>query len=240
MHIDLNPLIYSLEPQDNLGFCPTLALLKHGKRKDSEAYIKSIEKKANKLGVNIVTVDLENRIDVGNVVKEIQDKANAVLPIKPFAALEEILIKACIDEEKDIDNYTGEAIFENCTVEAVQEILKFLNISKQAKVCIIGRNLGLQISLSLLDEDFSPTVCHSRTENLETYTKDADVIISVTGVKNLITKSMVKVNALVIDVGLGDVHPEVIQKAYVTPVRNGVGAVTTAILFKHVFETIQG
>lgn len=51
---------------------------------------------------------------------------------------------------------------------------------------------------------------------------------------------MVKVNSAIIDVGLGDVQEDVVLKGYVTPLRNGVGAVTTQILFKHVFETIQG
>lgn len=238
MYIDLKPLIYSLEPKTK-GQAPSIALLKHGEREDSSNYIKSIEKKANQVGANIITINLENRFDVGIVVKEIQAKVNAVLPIKPLKPIEEILIKACIDEKKDIDNFTGEASFENCTIEAINKIIDFLNINPNKHICIVGRHLGLEIALSLLQKDFTPTICHSRTENLEQYTKDADVIISVTGKKGLITKDMVKVNAIVIDVGLGDVEEDVIYKAYVTPIRNGVGAVTTSILFKHLFETIQ-
>ncbi|WP_097025400.1 bifunctional 5,10-methylenetetrahydrofolate dehydrogenase/5,10-methenyltetrahydrofolate cyclohydrolase [Clostridium peptidivorans] len=235
MYINLKPLIYSLE-HNSTEENRTLAILKHGEREDSTNYIKSIERNADQARVSILTLDLENRFDVGKVVKEVQAKVNAVLPIKPLGALEEILIKACMDEEKDIDNFTGEGVFENCTVEAVNKILESLDINSNKRVCVIGRHLGLEIALSLLERDFTPTICHSKTENLEQYTKDADVIISVTGKKGLITKNMVKVNSLVIDVGLGDVSEDVIEKAYVTPVINGVGAVTTQILFKHIFE----
>lgn len=238
MYINLKPLIYSLE-HNSTEENRTLAILKHGEREDSTNYIKSIERNADQARVSILTLDLENRFDVGKVVKEIQAEVNAVLPIKPLGALEEILIKACMDEEKDIDNFTGEGVFENCTVEAVNKILDFLDINSNKRVCVVGRHLGLEIALSLLERDFTPTICHSKTENLEQYTKYADVIISVTGKKGLITKNMVKVNSLVIDVGLGDVSENVIEKAYVTPVINGVGAVTTQILFKHIFETVS-
>lgn len=237
MYIDLTPLIYSLEPTSS-GKRPVLAILKSGKRVDTEAYIKSIQKKAEKLRINILTIDLENRADISKILCEVQAKSDTVLPVKPFTPSEELLIKAYLDYNKDVDNFTGKSKFANCTVEAVKEILNFLHIKPQKRVVIVGRHLGLEIALSLLERDFTPTICHSKTENLEQYTKDADVIISITGVKNLITKDMVNVNSLVIDVGLGDIHPEVIEKANVTPVANGVGAVTTQVLFKHIFGTI--
>ncbi|MBM7869325.1 methylenetetrahydrofolate dehydrogenase (NADP+)/methenyltetrahydrofolate cyclohydrolase [Clostridium pascui] len=237
MYIDLKPLIYSLEPTLS-GERPILAILKSGKRVDNEAYIKSIQKKAEKLGVNILTMDLENIVDISKILCEVQVKSDAVLPIRPFSSTEELIIKAYLDYNKDVDNFAGKSKFENCTVEAVKEILNFLHIKPQKQVVIVGRHLGLEIALSLLERDFTPTICHSKTENLEQYTKDADVIISCTGAKNIITKDMVKVNATVIDVGLGDVEEDVMLKAYVTPVRNGVGAVTTRILFRHIFNTI--
>lgn len=239
MYIDLKPLIYSLEPVANSGQAPVLAIIKHGENQDSESYIKSIQRKADKLGVSTITVDIVNRFDVTKVLDEVQTKADAVLPIKPLWQLEELIIKTCIDFNKDVDNFSGESKFENCTVEAVNKILNFLDISHDKRVCIIGRHLGLQIALSLLERDFTPTICHSKTSNLKLYTQDADVIISCTGVKNLITKDMVKVNATVIDIGLGDVAEDVIEKADVTSVKDGVGAVTTSVLFKHIFETMQ-
>lgn len=237
MYIDLKPLIYILESTASEEK-RILAILKHGVQKDAEAYIKSIQKKAEQLGVNTLIVDLKNRFDVTEALDEVQAKANAILPVKPLGQLEEFIIKAYIDFNKDIDNFGGESRFENCTVEAVNRIIDFLDIKHQSKICILGRHLGLEISLSLLERDFTPTICHSKTKDLEMYTRDADVIISCTGKKGLITKDMVKVNSIIIDVGLGDVSQDVIEKAHVTPVTNGVGAVTTKILFKHIFEPI--
>lgn len=236
MYIDLKDLIDSLKIT-RTG-TPVLAILKHGERADSESYIKSIRRNAEKLGVSTMTVDLANRFDITKILDEVQSTADAVLPVKPFGELEELIIKACIDFNKDIDNFGGEGGFENCTVEAVNKILDFLDITSKSKVVIVGRHLGLDIALSLLERDFTPTICHSKTENLEQYTKEADVIISVTGKRGLITKDMVKVNSLVIDVGLGDVGPGVVEKANVTQVANGVGAVTTQVLFKHIFGAI--
>ncbi|WP_179631908.1 bifunctional 5,10-methylenetetrahydrofolate dehydrogenase/5,10-methenyltetrahydrofolate cyclohydrolase [Clostridium peptidivorans] len=236
MYIDLKELIDSLEPTKKGN--STLAILKHGEREDSTNYIKSIEKKAEQLEVNILTVDLANKLDITKILDEVQVKSDAVLPVKPFTPSEELLIKAYLDYNKDVDNFTGKSKFQNCTVEAVNKILDFLDINSNKHICVVGRRLGLEIALSLLERDFTPTICHSKTENLEQYTKDADVIISVTGKKGLITKDMVKVNSLIIDVGLGDVSEDVIEKAYVTSAKNGVGAVTTAILFKHIFEAI--
>lgn len=99
--------------------------------------------------------------------------------------------------------------------------------------------IGLDIFKVLLNADYSPTIVHSKTPNLESYTTDADVVVSATGVKNLIKKDMVKKNSLVIDVGLGDVAGDVVEVADVTPIKNGVGAVTTAVLFKHIFQTVK-
>lgn len=238
MYIDLKPLIKQLEPKQVVGVNPTLAILKYGDRPDSTNYIESIYNKADKLEINTIVQDLRSAENIESKITEVQELANAILPLNPFPGKLQEIIKGKLDRIKDVDNFTDKSLFNNCTAEAVLEILNFLNIKRQERIIIIGRHIGLEIALSLLKADYSPTICHSKTSDLKLYTQDANVIITATGVKNLITKDMVKVNSTVIDVGLGDIEEDVILKAYVTPIRNGVGAVTTQILLKHILETV--
>lgn len=232
MYIDLKPLM------NNLLAVPVghaiLAVLIYGEHKDSISYIKSIRKRAKDLGVVVIVVDLENVDNVLDKIKEVQALADAVIPIKPFPDIIARVIKLSLDGAKDVDNFTGKDVFKNCTVEAIEEIFKFCNIKKNKRICILGRKLGLQIGMSLLKMDFTPVICHSQTPNSDEYIKESDVIITVTGARGLIKGSMVKRNSLVIDVGLGDVEDDVYKIADVTPEREGVGAITTEILFNHI------
>lgn len=234
MYIDLEQLIRRLEPLEKCN--KTLGIIKCGEHRDSTSYIKSIEKKAKELDIKTILVDLENTEKVYKKIMEIQGLSNAILPIKPFPELIEKFLELNILNFKDIDNFSGESIFENCTAEGILEILKFLGIGIDKHVLVVGRGVGREMGKMLLKNDYTVMVAHSKTRNLELLTRNADVIISATGVKNLIKKDMVKINATVIDVGLGDVDPNVIGKAYVTQIKNGVGAVTTQILFKHLLE----
>lgn len=234
MYIDLEQLIRNLEPLGRGN--KTLGIIKCGEHRDSTSYIKSIEKKAKDLEVRTVLLDLENTDKLYKKIMEIQGLSNAILPIKPFPELIEMFLELNILNFKDIDNFSGKSIFGNCTSESVLEILKFLGVGTDKHVLVVGRGIGKVIAKTLLRNDFTIMVAHSKTRNLELLTRNADVIISATGVKGLIKKDMVKVNSTVIDVGLGDVERGVEEKADVTPVKNGVGAVTTQILFKHLLE----
>lgn len=235
MYIDLEPLIKKLEPKKVEGE-KILGILKYGEHEDSMAYIKSIEKKAEKVGVKIIVQDLKG-VDMPSLkIKEIEQLVDYILPIKPFPQYVSLMLEVILDRYKDIDNFTNESMYLNCTAEAVLRILEYLNIDTNRHVLVIGRHVGLEVFKTLLQKDYTCTIVHSKTNNLEVLTRNADVIISATEVKGLIKKDMIKVNSMVIDVGLGDVEKEVIDKAYVTPIQNGVGAVTTAILFKHILE----
>lgn len=236
MYIDLKPLIYNLEPQ--VGTSPTLAILKYGDREDSTSYIKSIEKKARELGVKLIVQDLKCIENIESKIAEVQELANAILPVNPFPGKLKEIIKTRLDRTKDIDNFTGKSLFDNCTGEAVLEILKYLRIKREKMITIVGSHVGLDIYNVLFKAGYDPKVVNRRTQNSEEYIKNVDVIISCTGVKGLIKKYMIKTGATVIDVGLGDVDKGVAEISDVTPVRHGVGAVTTQVLFRHVLDTI--
>ena len=135
-----------------------------------------------------------------------------------------------------------------CTPAGIMEILKSENVEIKGKHCVVvGRSniVGKPLSLMLLNNDATVTICHSKTENLKEACKNADMLISAVGKKNLITADMVKKDAVVIDVGInrnefgkicGDVDFENVKKvaSYITPVPGGVGPVTVAMLMKNI------
>lgn len=237
-YIDLEPLIKQLEPKRVIGVNPTLAILKYSDRPDSTNYIKSIDNKADKLEVNTIVQDLKCIENIEDKITEVQKLANAILPVNPFPGKLQELIKRKLDRTKDVDNFTGESLFDNCTGEAVLEILKYLRIKREKMITIVGSHVGLDICNVLFKVGYDPRVVNSKTQDAETYIKNADVIVSCTGVKGLIKKDMIRTGATVIDVGLGDVGKDVAEIADVTPVRHGVGSVTTQVLFRHVLDTI--
>lgn len=237
-YIDLGPLIKQLELKQVVGVNPTLAILKYGDSPDSTNYIGSIDNRADKLEINTIVQDLKCIENIESKITEVQELANAILPLNPFPGKLKKIIKSRLDRTKDVDNFTGKSLFDNCTGEAVLEILKYLRIKREKMITIVGSHVGLDICNVLFKVGYDPRVVNRGTQNSEEYIKNADVIISCTGVKGLIKKDMIRTGATVIDVGLGDVDKGVAEIADVTPVRHGVGAVTTQVLMKHIFGVI--
>jgi methylenetetrahydrofolate dehydrogenase (NADP+)/methenyltetrahydrofolate cyclohydrolase len=116
----------------------------------------------------------------------------------------------------------------------------------------VGRSniVGKPLSQLLLNRDATVTIAHSKTKNLGSITKQADILISATGFEHLITKDMVKKGAVVIDVGTtrgengkltGDVDFENVKEiaSFITPVPGGVGPMTIATLMQNTFELFK-
>ena len=134
----------------------------------------------------------------------------------------------------------------------VMELLDMYNVSLKGKnACIVGRSnlVGKPLIQLLLARDATVSICHSKSLDIKSYTKMADVLIVAAGHPNLITKDMVKEGAVVIDVGInkendslvGDVSfDEVSKKAsLITPVPGGVGPMTIASLLKNVVKAYK-
>ena len=155
---------------------------------------------------------------------------------------------------KDVDGLTdisqgkilgGDATFIPCTPKGILEIFDHYKIDLEGKnVVVIGRSdlVGKPIMLECINRNATVTMCHSKTQDLKKYTKNADVLIVAVGKKHLINKTMVKKGVVIIDVGItriegkiyGDVNPNVEEVAsYVTPVPGGVGPMTVAMLLKN-------
>lgn len=190
---------------------------------------------------------------------------HGILLFRPLPGhMDDAAVCAAIAPEKDVDGVTAasmaalyagagedrDRIFAPCTAEACVALLKHYGTELRGKrAVVVGRSLviGKPLAMLLLAEDATVTVAHSRSEDLAAVCRDADVLIAAAGRAGLIGAEHVRAGQTVVDVGIhvlpdgtlcGDVRAaeaEPIVRA-LTPVPGGVGAVTTAVLCKHVIE----
>ncbi len=147
----------------------------------------------------------------------------------------------------------GDPVCWACTPFAVMELLREYGISAAGKHCVVlGRSniVGKPMTLLLLRDNGTVTVCHSRTPDLKEQCLQADILVSAVGKVNLVTADMVKDGAVVIDVAMnrneegklcGDVdYAAVAEKAsFITPVPGGVGPMTRAVLMRNVLAAAK-
>lgn len=243
---------------------PSLAVIQIGEDPASNAYIKGKAKAANEIGMNFrlfqYAFDASEREIVNKIVElnndEYIDGIIVQLPLPSGMSTKRII--NAIDVSKDVDGLTDKSIarfynnrkcFIPCTPQAVMELLKQKEIEVAGKhVVVVGRSnlVGKPLVQLLLKKDATVTVCHSKTEHLEEFTKLADILIVAVGKKHLITADMVKEGATIVDVGItredgklfGDVDFDNVKKkaSYITPVPGGVGPMTVTMLLKNVIE----
>ena len=140
-----------------------------------------------------------------------------------------------------------------CTAEAVMKMLKFYGIDLKGKnTTVVGRSMvvGKPLSMMLLKENATVTICHTRTVDLPKICRSADILIAAAGKAKMITADMVGEGAVVADVGInvdeegnlcGDVDFERAKKkaSYISPVPRGVGSITTSVLAEHVIRAAK-
>ncbi len=246
---------------------PSIAVIQIGDNDASNSYIKAKEKACDEVGIYFRHFKYElgtSELTVINKIKELNNDeyVNGIivqLPL-PDGYNEKRVINTIINS-KDIDGLTdinagrlisGRKTLVPCTAMAVIEMLKRSNVEIESKhVVLVGRGkLTCKPLIQLfLNENATVTVCHSKTLELEKYTRDADILVSATGVNNIITKDMVKDGAVVIDVGVnydtgkisGDVDfDNVIDKvSLITKTPGGVGPMTVTMLIKNAIYCYQ-
>ena len=250
------------------GISPKLAVIMVGENPASKVYIRNKSKACDEIGIeyeeyfldeNVTQKTLNDLIQKLNQTKDV----NGILLQSPLPMHLDInqAFKA-ISYRKDVDGFTpsslgkltiGEDTFISCTPHGVMKILEEYNIDLSGKnVVILGRSniVGKPLLQCCLAQDATVTVCHSRTKNIEEYTKKADVLISAIGRAKYITKDMVKKGAVVIDVGInrneegklvGDVDYQEVENvaSYITPVPGGVGPMTIAMLMSNVLKATK-
>lgn len=248
---------------------PKLKIIRVGEREDDLAYERAAVKRMKSANIDCEVLALPLNIDKETFEDEIKNVVNdnsvhGILVFRPLPKqLNEKDIRFIISPEKDIDCLNpinaakilegDESGFPPCTARAAMEILKYYNIDISGKeATVIGRSMvvGKPLSMMLLKENSTVTICHSKTENLPQVAKRADILIAAIGKSKMITKEYIKENSTVIDVGInaddegnitGDVDTEdcIEKAAFITPVPAGVGSVTTAVLADHVVKACR-
>lgn len=255
------------ELEKKYGRRPHLAVILVGQDPASISYVRGKEKACLEVGIINTTICKEETIEQDALLQLIDtlnqdDSVDGILVQLPLPKhIDETKVIHAIRHDKDVDGFHTENVASlflkqpgmiPCTPKGIMEILKSIPIELQGKkACVVGRSniVGLPIFKLLLDQNATVTVTHSKTENLASYTKEADILIVAVGKSRLITKDMVKEGAVVIDVGInrdpltnklcGDVDfDSVVEKAgYVTKVPGGVGPMTICCLLENTIET---
>lgn len=249
---------------------PTLAILGVGENPSDMSYKRGILKKASEIGINVKEVILDINVSQEDFDLELnklnKDKdINGILMFRPLPkTLDEEKARNMIAPQKDIDGCSDlslAGIFTNtklgfppCTAEACMKILSYYDIPLSGKnVCVIGRSLviGKPVSMMALNENATVTICNSKTKDLPSIARKADILISCIGKLSYITKDFVNSNQVIIDVGInwdekigkisGDVKFDEVEPLckMITPVPGGVGGVTSLILISHTIDAYK-
>jgi methylenetetrahydrofolate dehydrogenase (NADP+)/methenyltetrahydrofolate cyclohydrolase len=249
------------------GRPPGLAVVIVGRDAPSTVYLERILRGCAKVGIHAAFVELEGEATESSVVATIRD-LNAdptvdgvivQMPLPPTIRLRSVV--DAIDPAKDIDGihplnagllrlgYDG---FLPATAHAAVEILRRsgIEIAGQDAV-VVGRSpvVGMPAAFLLVKEDATVTVCHSRTRDLASHVRRADIVVVAAGRPKLIRGDMLKPGAVVVDVGInvvdghlvGDVDfPSAVDVASaITPVPGGIGPLTNALLLTHLIRAAE-
>ena len=241
-----------------------LAIILVGDDEASKIYIKNKEKYCYMVGIDVEKYKLSSETEekeIINLIDKLNNDESVTGIILQSPVPEGIDFNKCsnlIKPEKDVDGFTKNNIYYlylgkktvlPCTVKGIIKLLEYYKIPiSGSNVVIVGRGniVGHPLSLAFENMDATVTLAHSKTQNLAEITKNADILISATGVKHLITKDMVKYGSTVIDVGVtrvdgkiyGDVDFENIKDIarYITPNPGGVGPMTVAMIIDNLVE----
>ena len=246
------------------GIVPCLTILRVGQREDDLAYERAAMKRCDLVGIAVKSVVLPESVTQEELLAAVEcinndDSVHGCLIFLPLPKhLDEDGVRQALSPAKDVDGITdgslaavyggGGAGYPPCTAQACVELLKHYQIPLQGKrVVVVGRSLviGKPVSMLLLNENATVTICHSRSENLPELCRQADVLVVAVGKMGLVGNEYVRPGQVVLDVGIhmdadgtmqGDVRFDEAEPVVgaITPVPGGVGSVTTAILASHV------
>lgn len=246
---------------------PTLCVIQVGDDEASNVYINQKRKMCNDIGYNFIHEKYDDSITEDELLKNIErfnsnDNIDAILVQMPLpSGINEKSIQNAVNKYKDVDGLndsnivdliSGKSSLYPCTACGVISLLDKYGVTLEgSNVVIVGRSslVGMPLFHMLENRNATVTLCHSKTRNLQSITKNADIIISATGVKGLIKEDMVNNNAVVVDVGItrengklyGDVDFDSVSKkaSLITPVPGGVGPMTIASLAQNVLKAYK-
>ena len=252
------------------GVTPTLCIFRVGERPDDLSYERGAVKRAGIAGIEVRNVILPADVSQEEFDQEFRkvnedENIHGILLFRPLPKhLDNEKARQMLNPAKDIDGCTDlslagvftntKAGFPPCTAQAAMEILHYYGIPvKGKKAAVIGRSLvvGRPVAMMLMHENATVVNCHTRTVDVPSITREADILITASGQLHSVTKEYTNPNQVVIDVGInwdeakggisGDVAFEDVEPnvAAITPVPGGVGSVTTCVLIGHVAEAAR-
>lgn len=251
------------------GIAPTLAIVRVGERDADLSYERGALKRCEQCGVAAQQIVLPSDASQEALLAELallnaDPDVHGILLFRPLPeGLDDAAVCAAIAPEKDVDGVTVASMasvyanagagFAPCTAEACVELLRHYGVPIDGRrAVVVGRSfvIGKPVSMLLLRENATVTVAHTHTKGLSALCREADILIVAAGKMGLIGAEHVRPNQVVIDVGIhgapdgslhGDVRFDEVEPIVgaVTPVPGGVGAMTTALLCKHVIRSAK-
>ena len=246
------------------GITPTLATILVGHDPSSETYVKMKRNTCKRVGMESVAIELPESTTTEELLKTIEDlnldlNVHGILLQHPTPThIDERKCFDSIDIEKDVDGVTclgfgnmamGMGAYGSCTPAGIVRLIEHYELEVEGKhAVVVGRSpiLGKPMAMMLLNLNATVTICHSRTENIDSIINQADLIVGAVGIPEFIKTEWIKEGAIVIDAGF---HPEKcgdidlsemdnISSAY-TPVPGGVGPMTINTLILHTMKSAK-
>ncbi|WP_404458418.1 bifunctional methylenetetrahydrofolate dehydrogenase/methenyltetrahydrofolate cyclohydrolase FolD [Sutcliffiella horikoshii] len=247
---------------------PSLAVILVGRDPASQSYVRAKQKACEEAGIRSILEEYPSSITQQELLDRISHfngdaSVHGILVQLPLPDhIDELAVIEHISPNKDVDGFhpvnigrmmIDQKSFLPCTPYGIVEMIKSLDVAISGKhVVVIGRSniVGKPVGQLLLKEDATVTYCHSRTRDLASITKQADILIAAVGRAKLIGPEYVKDGAIVIDVGVnrletgklcGDVDFESVKEkaSFITPVPGGVGPMTITMLLHNTLQSAQ-
>jgi methylenetetrahydrofolate dehydrogenase (NADP+)/methenyltetrahydrofolate cyclohydrolase len=242
---------------------PVLATILVGNDPSSKIYVTMKGNACKRIGLGTKKVELSETTTTDELLSIIDtlNKDSSVFGILlQHPVPKQIDERICFDRiesQKDVDGVTalgfgqmalGEHAFVSATPGGIIKLLKYYKVPIVGKkAVVIGRSaiLGKPIAMLLLNENATVTICHSRTENIESIIQEADIVVAAIGKPNFVKTEWIKDGAVIVDAGyhpggIGDVEKEAYMKASAyTPVPGGVGPMTIVTLMCQTVESAE-
>lgn len=250
------------------GINPKLVVVLVGDNSASQVYVRNKHKSCGEVGIESEVITMPEQTTQQELLEVVErlnqdETVDGILVQLPLPKqIDEKTVLRSILPEKDVDGFhpvnvgllsIGDECFAPATPSGIIAMFQEYGIDIAGKNCVvIGRSniVGKPMAALLLKNNATVTICHSKTEDLASYTRRADVLIVATGRRHTLTAEMVKEGAVVVDVGMnrneqgklcGDVdYEEVKEKAsFITPVPGGVGPMTITELLENTIQAAQ-
>ena len=263
--LKLNLMQQSLVIEEDLGITPSLASVSVDRTEDSTAYVRSKKKLAAELGVQFRDVCLKGAT-AAELESQLRDlssdpSVHGIMIESPLpAGFDFQKFADMIPAAKDVDGLSTESqgliavnreFMRPATAYAIIKILEHLDIPAGSTVTIINRSklIGRPLAMMLLNRDYTPTVCHSKTIDLQRISRSSGILVTGVGKAGFITRDYVSENTVLIDASInfmngkitGDADYEDLRDRIraITPVPGGVGAITPVMIYTNLIGSLM-